>query len=319
MSEASIGTHEERVDVAWVVFNRVASPSFPNTICEVALSGQFATNQIPTDEILNLAKSLINNPGFDLVGGATHFFSPISMPKEGDPTDGYDIGGGLHTVPEIPRRVYFPSWTKTLNWVGNLPNVRQTHYMFFSPLDLEPGAQEYILSLGWNSISHTSSIPLHFDIGEVHYQGVTQTISKAVDSGWLYSLVYEWVNGNWQTFDIRTGTLVPGHTYWVYAFVNSAILTLPDPNSINSVDQRAIWDMENRGIQDGRFLSLIMGTFGKDLNWHPDWALRWMDFNFIGGRVVRMYHATYKANFSIRLTVFWDPDTNSWNGWTPAS
>ena len=139
MSEASIGTTEEKAAVAWTVFNRVSSPRFPNTICEVASSGAYATNQSPRQDILDFARKLIQNPGRDPTGGATHFFSPISMPKEGEenrcrPPVGrgnMDCGGGLRVVPGITKKVYFPSWTLTLTWVGNLPNVRQAYYMFY--------------------------------------------------------------------------------------------------------------------------------------------------------------------------------------------
>jgi hypothetical protein len=115
MSEASIGTNEERIAVAWTIFNRVDSPQFPNTVCEVVYQGgQYATNQEPTQEILDLATSLVDDPGTDPTGGATHFFSPIIMPKEGGPTRGYDVGGGLHEVAGITEKVYFPSWTLTM-------------------------------------------------------------------------------------------------------------------------------------------------------------------------------------------------------------
>ena len=99
MSEASVGSNAERVALAWTIFNRVSSPEFPNTICEVVNQpSQYATNQAPTQEVSDLAESLIANPGTDPTGGATYFFSPRSMPKEGDDPTGYDTGGGLHDV-----------------------------------------------------------------------------------------------------------------------------------------------------------------------------------------------------------------------------
>jgi hypothetical protein len=132
MSEASVGTAEERVAVAWTIFNRVNSPNFPNTVCGVVNQrGQYATNQKPTQEFLDLAVSLIADPGADPTGGATYFFSPISMPKEGEATGGYDIGGGLHEVEGISAKVYFPSWALTLESAGDVTGVRQSYYMFY--------------------------------------------------------------------------------------------------------------------------------------------------------------------------------------------
>lgn len=132
MSEASIGTNEERVAVAWTIFNRVDSHTFPNTICDVVYQGgQYATNQEPTQEILDLATSLIGDRGTDPTGGATHFFSPTSMPKEGEATRGYDVGGGLHEVTGISEKVYFPSWSLTMEPVGELSGVRPAYYIFY--------------------------------------------------------------------------------------------------------------------------------------------------------------------------------------------
>jgi hypothetical protein len=132
MSEASIGTYQERIAVGWTILNRASSPDFPNTICGVVNQrGQYATNQNPTQEMIDLASSLIANPGADITGGATHFFSPISMPKEGENTGGYDVGGGLHEVAGINGRVYFPSWALTLEYVGDIAGVRPAYYMFY--------------------------------------------------------------------------------------------------------------------------------------------------------------------------------------------
>lgn len=88
-------------------------------------------NRRPTPEIRELAKKLLEGQIADPTGGATHFFSPISMPKEGESTTGFDIGKELHEVRGIPKLVYFPSWTKTYAWVGELDNVRKAYFMFY--------------------------------------------------------------------------------------------------------------------------------------------------------------------------------------------
>jgi len=143
MSEASIGTSEERIAVAWTVFNRVNSPKFPKTICEVTNQpSQYATNQEPTPEVLDLAKSLITDQGIDPTGGAIYFFSPRSMPTEGEDTSGYDVGGGLHDVTGIDRKVYFPSFALTNEYVGDIQGVRPAYYMFYRGSSPVP-QQEY--------------------------------------------------------------------------------------------------------------------------------------------------------------------------------
>jgi hypothetical protein len=70
---------------------------------------------------------------------------------------------------------------------------------------------------------------------------------------------------------------------------------------------------------DTRFGSIINGSFGKNPNWDSSWELSWVDFNFSGGRAVRLFQLTYKANRSIRYVAFYDPDNgNNWTGWLSA-
>ncbi len=125
-------TDEERAAVGWTVLNRLSKGTFGETVEEVVTTpGQYAHNQQPTEEIRELAKQLLEEEISDATGGATHFFSPISMPKEGESTTGFDVGGGLHQVPGITKQVYFPSWTITYTWVGDLSNVRRACFMFY--------------------------------------------------------------------------------------------------------------------------------------------------------------------------------------------
>ncbi len=83
-------------------------------------------------------------------------------------------------------------------------------------------------------------------------------------------------------------------------------------------DARAVDDAYARAVRDSRFGSVVVGSFGTNLNWSPDWELRWLDFSFSGGRTVRIYHATYKTDASLRYTIFWDPDTGRWTNWVRA-
>ncbi len=125
-------TDEERSAVGWTVLNRVSSGTFGQTVKEVVTApAQYAHNQEPTSEIRELARKLLEGQIPDATGGATHFFSPISMPKQGESTTGFDVEGGLHVVPGIAKKVYFPSWTKTYTWVGDLNSVRRAYFMFY--------------------------------------------------------------------------------------------------------------------------------------------------------------------------------------------
>jgi hypothetical protein len=83
----------------------------------------------------------------------------------------------------------------------------------------------------------------------------------------------------------------------------------------SSRDQQAQQDMIKHASLDARFGIVIPSTFGANLNWDPNWELRWISFNFSGGTSVTMYHATDKSNAANRWVEFYDPDLGSWTGW----
>lgn len=66
-------------------------------------------------------------------------------------------------------------------------------------------------------------------------------------------------------------------------------------------------DIAARTRGDGRFGASIAGSAGALLNWAPAWQLRWLDFQFSGGRGVRVFHATSTANPAVRYTIYLDP------------
>jgi hypothetical protein len=160
MSEASIGRQEERIAVGWTVLNRFDSGNFGSSIKDVVKNG-YAYNQEPTQEIIVLAKDLLERKIPDPTGGAIYFFSPISMPKEGEenkckPPIGngnMDCNGGLYQVPGTSEKVYFPIWAKPkegwtvtdfyptvedLEWISGLENVRNWYFMFYRPISSLP-------------------------------------------------------------------------------------------------------------------------------------------------------------------------------------
>jgi hypothetical protein len=74
-------------------------------------------------------------------------------------------------------------------------------------------------------------------------------------------------------------------------------------------------DIVNRASRDARFGGAVPGSLGVKPGWAAGYDLRWIDFNFAGGRKVRMHHITYTKDPSQRLTIFLDPDTNQWTSW----
>ena len=80
---------------------------------------------------------------------------------------------------------------------------------------------------------------------------------------------------------------------------------------------QAAQDLRSRAARDNRFIRPINGSSGESLSWSPEWELRWLDFQWVNNRQVRIYHATAKANRSRRFTTYYDPDGGRWIGWQP--
>lgn len=129
MSEASIGNDAERASVGFTVLNRLAA-SGETSVDEVW--NAYAHNQSPTADLVTLARQLLGGQRTDITEGSTHFYSPRSMPKEGQPTGGFDVGGGLELVPPLTTRTYAPSWVNTMELV-DISGVRPALYKFYKP------------------------------------------------------------------------------------------------------------------------------------------------------------------------------------------
>jgi hypothetical protein len=69
-------------------------------------------------------------------------------------------------------------------------------------------------------------------------------------------------------------------------------------------DHQARRDMLKRADASRRFGAPVPDSFGKWLEWHPEWELRWMTFQFSGHHPVYLYHITYKPDPAHRYTVY---------------
>jgi len=132
MSEASIDNPAEQIAVGSTVINRMLRN---NTSRVEDVWGAYAHGQDPTDALRTTTRDLLTGDIPDTTAGATHFYSPRSMPLEGDPIAGYDVGGDLERTPGLPRANYRPSWANTYDPRPVL-GVREGYYRFFEP----PGA-----------------------------------------------------------------------------------------------------------------------------------------------------------------------------------
>ncbi|MEE3717834.1 cell wall hydrolase [Tumidithrix elongata RA019] len=141
ISEASIGNKSERQAVGLTVINRMKKAGSKN-VQEVVKAGNFyhyAIDQDPTlyPEYAELAKQLLAGKVRDFTGGATHFYSPYSMPKKGEKNHGFDCEGGFvrYTNPETNKPVLIctPSWSKTLRYIDLAhAGIRPYYFEFFA-------------------------------------------------------------------------------------------------------------------------------------------------------------------------------------------
>lgn len=127
MSEASVGNYAEQVAVGSTVINRM----YRNNTTNVSdVWSAYAHNQIPSHEMLELSANLLTGKILDNTKGATHYYSPRSMPKKGFPTEGFDIGGGLERISGRATENYKPSFANLLKYV-DIPDVREGYYKFY--------------------------------------------------------------------------------------------------------------------------------------------------------------------------------------------
>jgi N-acetylmuramoyl-L-alanine amidase len=85
--------------------------------------------------------------------------------------------------------------------------------------------------------------------------------------------------------------------------------------AVEDPDGTARREIVTRVAYDERFGAAIDGSFGVDINWDSRFELRWLDISVSGSRRVRVFHATARANRTVRYIGFWDPDTGAWIGW----
>lgn len=135
MSEASRGNHAEQVAVGSTVLNRMRRNG---TDLVRNVSRGFSHNQVATAQIRQLAKDLLTGEVRDNTGGATNFYSPQGMPRKGQPTAGYDVGGGLEETPGLNSPNYRPGWAATYE-PKPVQGVRPRFFRFYEA----PGARPF--------------------------------------------------------------------------------------------------------------------------------------------------------------------------------
>ena len=136
-SEAGGTTLPAMQAVGWTVINRMQR-NHTGTVRDVEKGYAHGTEEhsIPTQ----VAQDILDRRVPDPTKGATHFYTPDSMPKEGDPTDHKDVGGGLESVPDVTRdnqpiKSYAPSWAADGRFAAvPVPSVPEHLFKFYRPI-----------------------------------------------------------------------------------------------------------------------------------------------------------------------------------------
>jgi hypothetical protein len=81
-------------------------------------------------------------------------------------------------------------------------------------------------------------------------------------------------------------------------------------------DHQADRDMRHQAAAVGRLGAPVPESFGRWLEWHLAWELRWLSFQVSGQPSVYLYHITYKPDAGQRYTMYWDPERRTWQQWT---
>lgn len=127
MSEASVGTPIERAAVGWTVLTRMKR-NRTDRVRDVWRA--YAHGQVPTITLVHLARDLLAGEIPDRTGGATHYYSPRSMPREWQATKGFDARGGLELVRPLGVRTYRPGWAAQFPECV-VAGVRRSYFRFF--------------------------------------------------------------------------------------------------------------------------------------------------------------------------------------------
>ncbi len=138
---------------------------------------------------------------------------------------------------------------------------------------------EYRIPLftGWNMVGDPFPFAVDWNGIQVEYQGVTKTMSEAVEADWLSGSLYSYTSGGYTWKTAPAGQLNPWEGYWVKAKVDCWLLVPPVPSGIATLGQRAASEA---------FLAEGRAALGRD-----GWRIRLMaqarsgaadTFNFIG-------------------------------------
>ncbi len=134
-SEARGLNETAQIMVAWTVVNRMKQHHFTR-VSSVWGHNNYSHHHMATSTSLHLAEKILDGAALDISHGATHFYSPAAMPKEGDTTSSAaDVRGGLESIPGVtkngrPVQNYRPGWAKNYGSI-RIPGIQDKDFKFY--------------------------------------------------------------------------------------------------------------------------------------------------------------------------------------------
>lgn len=131
-SEARGVNSTEQAMVGWTIVNRMKKRSATRVS---AVWNGYSHSHSPDYSSIQIATGILTGKAVDISQGATHFYSPGTMPKEGEATVGFDVRGGLEEVPGITRngrpvKSYRPLWALSEDEI-KVPGTNSFDFRFF--------------------------------------------------------------------------------------------------------------------------------------------------------------------------------------------
>ena len=136
-SEALTESTQAKTAVAWTVRNRMLRSGHTYVKQE---SHAYSVKQASTIETQRISRGVLTGVTPDNTSGATHFYSPDCMPREGESTHGADVGGGLEQVVGLPYRPYRPAWAAGRQHIL-ISGVQDARFRFYH-IPLPHGSQK---------------------------------------------------------------------------------------------------------------------------------------------------------------------------------
>jgi hypothetical protein len=136
MSEAP--DRAARIMIGWTIVNRMRQQHVPLVASAVVAKHkqQYSTRQPGTNATCDLARQILTDQLPDSSQGATNFYTPATMPREGESTVGNDVKGGLEQVRGVkgkdgrPARTYRPRFAARMIRVQT-PSIPEAEFKFY--------------------------------------------------------------------------------------------------------------------------------------------------------------------------------------------